>query len=62
MISKTSDYDPRFERAQTIAGAKARYVELDDYLLADLESDVERLLTTTEQERKCGTTWPRSDG
>ena len=45
-VHETHDYDPRFERAQTIDGAKARYVadELPDYGLDALEADVDRLL------------------
>lgn len=41
----TPNYDPRYDRAQTVNGAKARYVELQDYTESDLESDLERLLT-----------------
>jgi len=41
--SKTQDYDPRYDRAQSISGAKARYVELDGYDIADLEADIERI-------------------
>jgi len=43
----THDYDPRYDRAQTIAGAKARYVtdDLPAYDEAALERDVDRLLT-----------------
>ena len=48
MPADTSDYDPRFDRAQTVAGAKARYVNLDSYSLANLESDVERILSEGE--------------
>lgn len=42
----THDYDPRYDRAQTIEGAKARYVaeELPEYSLKMLEADLERLL------------------
>jgi len=47
--SDTPDYDPRTDRAQTVAGAKARYVDLDcQYSLADLERDVRRILTEGE--------------
>lgn len=48
-VSETTDYDPRFERAQTVGGAKARYADHGgDYTLSDLERDVERLLETGE--------------
>lgn len=45
-VSETTDYDPRYERAQTVEGAKARYVsdDLPDYDLDDLERDVARIL------------------
>lgn len=44
-VSETPDYDPRYSRAQTVEGAKARYVAEDvDYSLLDLERDVARLL------------------
>lgn len=44
-VSETPDYDPRYERAQTVEGAKARYVAEDvDYSLLDLERDVARIL------------------
>lgn len=48
MNATTPDYDPRYDRAQTVAGAKARYVQLDGYTLAKLESDLERLLSGGE--------------
>jgi len=48
MISETPDYDPRAERAQTIDGAKARYVQQGGYTLEDYERDVERLLIDGE--------------
>ena len=54
MIADTPDFDPRTERAQTIAGAKARYVKLDDYTLSNLEYDLERLL----REGECPDTYP----
>jgi len=44
-VSETTDYDPRYDRAQSVEGAKARYV--DDqlaYSLADMERDVARVL------------------
>lgn len=40
----TDGYDPRADRARTVGGAKARYVEQDGYGVDDLESDLERLL------------------
>ena len=42
----THDYDPRYDRAQTIDGAKARYVsdDLPEYGIDMLEADVGRLL------------------
>jgi hypothetical protein len=42
----TPDYDPRFDRAQTIDGAKARYVadDLPEYDIQMLEADVDRIL------------------
>ena len=45
-VAETTDYDPRFERAQTVEGAKARYVsdDLPDYGIDDLERDVGRVL------------------
>lgn len=48
--SETPDYDPRFDRAQTIEGAKARYADPDlDYDIQDLEADVERILEQGER-------------
>lgn len=40
------DYDPRYNRAQTVEGAKVRYVsdDLPDYGLDDLERDLTRVL------------------
>lgn len=54
MTSDTPDYDPRFDRAQTIDGAKARYVsdDLSGYGLEDMESDVLRILTDGENPDK----------
>lgn len=50
----THDYDPRFNRAQTVAGAKARYVDPElDYTLDDMERDIGRLLSGGE--------WPDAD-
>jgi len=49
---QTPDYDPRYERAQTVDGAKARYVQTDDYTESDLEADVERILTDGENPDK----------
>jgi len=46
--SETTDYDPRYDRAQTIEGAKARYVSEDGYGEEQLEADLERLLTESE--------------
>jgi hypothetical protein len=48
MISKTPEFDPRTDRAQTVEGAKARYIQQDTYSLDDLEADVERLLEEGE--------------
>jgi hypothetical protein len=48
MISETPEFDPRTERAQTIDGAKARYVQQDEYTLTDFEADVERVLEEGE--------------
>ena len=49
-VAETTDYDPRYSRAQTVEGAKARYVsdDLPDYGILDLERDVERLLDEGE--------------
>lgn len=42
---KTPDYDPRYSSAQSVKGAKARYVSDDvDYDEEDLEKDLTRLL------------------
>jgi hypothetical protein len=49
-IAKTTEYDPRYNRAQTIEGAKARYVQVNKYTLADLERDLERILREGEPE------------
>lgn len=47
--SKTTDYDPRYDRAQTVRGAKARYLSEDlEYDEAMLEADLERLLDSGE--------------
>lgn len=44
-VADTTEYDPRYERAQTVDGAKARYVTDDvDYDEDALEADLERLL------------------
>ena len=47
VVSETHDYDPRYDRAQSVDGAKARYVADDcpDYGEVDLERDLERLMT-----------------
>jgi hypothetical protein len=44
--AETPEYDPRYDRAQTVEGAKARYLsdDLPDYDLDAFEADVERLL------------------
>jgi hypothetical protein len=44
--AETPDYDPRYDRAQNVEGAKARYLsgDLPDYDLDAFEADVERLL------------------
>lgn len=43
--AETTDYDPRYDRAQSIEGAKARYLDdVLEYDEADLERDLERLL------------------
>jgi hypothetical protein len=48
-VSATTDYDPRHERAQTLDGAKARYVsDSVEYSLANFERDVERILVEGE--------------
>lgn len=47
-ISETTDYDPRYERAQTIEGAEARWLDQDGYTEVDLERDIERLIETSE--------------
>ena len=53
-VHETHDYDPWCERAQTIDGAKARYVsdDLPGYDLDMLESDVDRLLRVGENPEK----------
>jgi len=44
-VADTTDYDPRYERAQTVDGAKARYVSDDtEYDIGDLEADLARLI------------------
>jgi hypothetical protein len=48
----TPDHDPRYDRAQTVDGAKARYVHSDDYTIQQLESDVDRILTEGENPDK----------
>lgn len=47
-MADTSDFDPRHDRAQTIEGAKARYVTQDGYDEQQLEADIDRLLTEGE--------------
>jgi hypothetical protein len=43
--AETTDYDSRYDRGQTVAGAKARYVDPDlDYDGQDLERDIARVL------------------
>jgi len=46
----TTDYDPRYDRAQTIEGAQGRYISADlpDYDVVALEADLERLLIRGE--------------
>jgi len=46
--AETTPYDPRYDRAQTVEGAKARYVYRENYTERDLEADLERLLTRGE--------------
>lgn len=44
-VSETHDFDPRYDRAQSVDGAKARYVSHDlAYDVHDLERDLDRLL------------------
>jgi hypothetical protein len=46
-VSETTDYDPRYDRAQSITGAKARHVDRGlKYDVSDLERDLTRLLKT----------------
>lgn len=54
----TPEHDPRYERAQTIEGAKSKYVGEDEYEIDDLERDVLRILSEGEypDERGYGTT------
>ena len=48
-VSKTSEYDPRYKRARTLEGAKARYVEEGNgYGIEAFKHDVERLLENGE--------------
>lgn len=49
-ITETMYYDPRFDRAQTVEGAKARYISdnFPEYDEDMLEADLDRLL-------ECGT-------
>jgi hypothetical protein len=44
--AQTTEYDPRYDCAQTLRGAKARYLsdDLSDYNLDAFERDVERVL------------------
>ena len=45
--AETTDYDPRYDRGQTVAGAKARYVDPNlDYDGQDLERDIARVLAS----------------
>ena len=44
-VGETTDWDPRSERARSVEGAKARYVGQEGYDEADLERDLERLLS-----------------
>jgi len=53
-LSDTPGYDPRYDRAQTLTGAKARYVQLDEYTLANLDDDVERILREGENPDQTG--------
>ena len=50
LFCETPDYDPRFERAQTVEGAKARYVSDDSpgYGIVELERDIGRVLREGE--------------
>ena len=52
-VSETTEYDPRYDRAQTIGGAKSRYISHDqEYTLSDLERDIGRILTEGENPDK----------
>lgn len=49
--SETPEYDPRYERAQSVDGAKARYVAHDlAYDERDLERDLDRLLSSANDD------------
>jgi len=52
-LATVHDYDPRFDRAVSVADAKARYLSDDcpDYGLAELERDIERCLREHEGNR-----------
>lgn len=50
MFGATAEYDPRYDRAQTVKGAKARYVSDDcpAYDIITMEQDIERILVEGE--------------
>jgi len=56
----TPEYDPRYDRAQTVDGAQARYVSHEtDYSLVQLEADIDRILRQGEYPDR---TTPRFEG
>lgn len=62
--AETTDYDPRYSRAQTVEGAKARYVsdDLPDYDEDDLERDVARVLDEGDYPDRDGRDRPAFEG
>lgn len=49
-VSETPEYDPRYNHAQSVGGAKARYTDPQlEYGVADLETDLDRLLSATNR-------------
>lgn len=41
---ETTEYDPRYTSAQSLADAKARYLHQEGYTLTEFERDVDRLI------------------
>lgn len=58
--TKTHDYDPRYDKAQTIDGAAARFLDEElDYDSDDLERDLHEIIV---EGREPSRQYPRFEG